>query len=88
MSSATNQTTYLVKLTDRRQLAERTMAFQFEKPEDFTFEAGQSINMTFVDPSETDREGNTRTFSLASARNSADRFASQDRRAVRHPGPP
>lgn len=69
MSSATNQTTYLVKLKDRRQVAERTMAFQFEKPEDFTFKAGQSINMTLVDPSETDREGKTRTFSLASAPN-------------------
>ena len=31
MSPAANQTTYLVNLQDRRQVAERTMAFQFEK---------------------------------------------------------
>ena len=67
MSPAASQTTYLVKLKDRRQVAERTMAFQFEKPEGFTFKAGQSIDMTLMNPSETDREGNGRTFSVASA---------------------
>lgn len=67
MSSAASQTTYLVKLTDRRQVAERTMAFQFEKPEGFTFKAGQSIDMTLINPSETDGEGNGRAFSITSA---------------------
>ena len=67
MSPAASQTTYLVKLQDRRQVAERTMAFQFEKPEGFTFTAGQSLDMTLMNPSETDREGNGRTFSIASA---------------------
>jgi ferredoxin-NADP reductase len=67
MSPAASQTTYLVKLKDRRQVAERTMAFQFEKPEGFTFKAGQSIDMTLINPSETDGEGNGRAFSIASA---------------------
>lgn len=67
MSPVASQTTYLVKLTDRRQVAERTMAFQFEKPEGFTFKAGQFIDMTLLDPSETDEEGNGRAFSIASA---------------------
>jgi ferredoxin-NADP reductase len=67
MSPAASQTAYLVKLKDRRQVAERTMAFQFEKPEGFTFKAGQSIDMTLINPSETDREGNGRAFSIASA---------------------
>jgi ferredoxin-NADP reductase len=67
MSPAASQTTYLVKLKDRRQVAERTMAFQFEKPEGFTFKAGQSIDMTLINPLETDREGNGRAFSIASA---------------------
>lgn len=67
MSLVASQTTYLAKLTDRRQVAERTMAFQFVKPEGFTFEAGQFIDMTLLDPSETDGEGNGRAFSIASA---------------------
>ncbi len=67
MSSAASQTAYLVKLRDRHQVAERTTAFQFEKPEGFTFKAGQSIDMTLLDPPETDGEGNGRAFSIASA---------------------
>ena len=67
MSPTASQTTYLVKLKDRRQVAERTMAFQFEQPEGFTFTAGQSIDMTLMNPPETDWEGNDRTFSIASA---------------------
>lgn len=67
MSPAASQTAYLMKLKDRRQVAERTMAFQFEKPEGFTFKAGQSIDMTLMNPSETDGEGNGRAFSIASA---------------------
>jgi ferredoxin-NADP reductase len=66
MGPAASQTTYLVKLKDRRQVAERTMAFQFEKPEGFTFKAGQSIDMTLINPPETDGEGNGRAFSIAS----------------------
>ncbi|MGH7236487.1 MAG: ferredoxin--NADP reductase [Nitrospiraceae bacterium] len=67
MSPAASQTAYLVTLKDRRQVAERTMAFQFDKPEGFTFKAGQSIDMTLINPSETDGEGNGRAFSIASA---------------------
>jgi len=67
MSPIASQTSYLVKLKDRRQVAERTMAFQFEKPEDFTFKAGQSIDMTLINPPETDEEGDGRAFSIASA---------------------
>jgi ferredoxin-NADP reductase len=59
--------TSLVKLIDRREVAERTLAFRFEKPVGFTFKAGQYINLTLVDPPETDAEGNVRTFSIASA---------------------
>lgn len=43
------------------------MAFQFEKPSNWTFQAGQYLDMTVIDPEETDAEGNTRTFSLASS---------------------
>jgi len=54
-------------LTKRDEIAEGTMAFHFAKPPDFQFRAGQSVDFTLLDPPETDAEGNTRTFSLASA---------------------
>jgi ferredoxin-NADP reductase len=55
------------KLKDRKELAEGTMAFRFEKPSGWTFKAGQYLDMTLLDPSETDSEGNVRSFSIASA---------------------
>jgi ferredoxin-NADP reductase len=67
MSVAENPTVYQVKLTKRYEIAERTMAFEFEKPEQFKFKAGQSIDMTLIDPQETDNEGNKRAFSIASS---------------------
>ena len=54
------------KLTRRGEVAEGTMAFHFEKPSGFNFKAGQSADVTLTDPPETDAEGNTRTFSIAS----------------------
>jgi ferredoxin-NADP reductase len=46
---------------------ERTMAFQFEKPANFIFRAGQWIDITLLNPAETDAEGDVREFSVASA---------------------
>jgi len=57
---------YESKLLSRVELAEGTMAFHFEKPSGFNFKAGQSADVTLIDPQETDAEGNTRTFSIAS----------------------
>jgi len=54
-------------LTGREEVAEGTMAFHIAKPADFQFRAGQFIDLTLIDPRETDAEGNTRAFSLASA---------------------
>ena len=59
--------TTTLKLTGRQEIAEGTMAFHFEKPAGWTFEAGQAIDITLLAPSETDAEGNTRTFTIASA---------------------
>ena len=42
------------------------MAFHFEKPSGFNFKAGQSADVTLTNPPDTDAEGNTRTFSIAS----------------------
>jgi ferredoxin-NADP reductase len=58
---------YKVKLTAREEIAAGTMAFHFEKPEGFVYKAGQFADYTLIDPPETDAEGNTRGFSLASA---------------------
>lgn len=55
------------ELTGKENIAEGTMAFHFRKPDGFQFRAGQAIDLTLLDPPETDAEGNTRAFSIASA---------------------
>jgi ferredoxin-NADP reductase len=56
----------LSRLVSRYEVAEDTTAFCFERPSNWAFKAGQCLDMTLIDPSETDAEGNTRTFSIAS----------------------
>jgi ferredoxin-NADP reductase len=56
-----------VPLTKYEEVAEGTMAFHFAKPADFQFRAGQAVDITLLNPPETDAEGNTRAFSIASA---------------------
>src|SRR6476660_2080803 len=58
---------FLLKLKARQEVAERTMAFRFEKPDSFKFTPGQFIDITLLNPPETDPEGNARGFSIASA---------------------
>lgn len=67
MATSTASLVTLSKLVSRHAVAERTIAFRFEKPANWTFKAGQFLNMTLLDPAETDAEGNTRTFSMASS---------------------
>src|SRR5215472_1967123 len=59
-------TGHTAKLNCREQVAEGTMAFHFDKPNGFEFRAGQAIDVTLLDPPETDAEGDIRTFSIAS----------------------
>jgi ferredoxin-NADP reductase len=59
--------TCTARLTKRTYVAENTMAFDFEKPSGFHFKPGQYINVTLIDPPETDPEGNTRSFSIVTA---------------------
>jgi ferredoxin-NADP reductase len=66
MSTPTTPPVTLVKLISRHEVAERTTAFHFEKPPNWTFKPGQAVDMTLLDPPETDAEGNTRTLSIAS----------------------
>ena len=60
-------TIYKTILKSREEIASGTMAFHFEKPEGFAYKPGQWTDFTLINPSETDAEGNTRGFSLASA---------------------
>ncbi len=43
------------------------MTFAFEKPANFVFKAGQFLELTLTSPPETDSEGDSRAFSIASA---------------------
>lgn len=58
---------FTVPLRRGELVAERTMAFHFDKPGGFRFKAGQTLDLTLLNPPETDAEGNVRTFSIASA---------------------
>src|SRR6185437_15122725 len=58
---------FMAKLQGRQEVAAGTMAFHFQKPADWTFEAGQFVDVTLLNPRETDPEGDTRGFSIASA---------------------
>lgn len=66
MSTTAVSPTFMSKLKEREDVAERTIAFRFDKPPGWTFKAGQFIDMTLLQPPETDSEGNTRAFSIAS----------------------
>jgi ferredoxin-NADP reductase len=59
--------THKVKLLRRHDVAEGTVAFFFEKPQGFQFTPGQFLRFSLIDPPETDPEGDSRTFSIASA---------------------
>jgi len=67
MSTAATSPGFICKLKDRKEVAEGTMSFRFEKPSGWNFKAGQYLDMTLLDPPETDSEGNVRSFSIASA---------------------
>jgi ferredoxin-NADP reductase len=55
------------RLLRRETVAEGTMAFHFERPAGFAFEAGQNVQLTLIDPPETDSQGPSRPFTIASA---------------------
>jgi NAD(P)H-flavin reductase len=40
----------MCKLIDRKEVAEGTMAFRFEKPSGWRFKAGQYLDMSLLDP--------------------------------------
>jgi hypothetical protein len=58
---------YQTTLLRRTEVAEGTMAFQFEKPNNFVFRAGQYIDLTISDTQAGSATGLTHTFSIASS---------------------
>ena len=55
------------RLLSRQDVAEGTTAFHLEKPPHWDFRAGQYLDLTLINPPETDAEGNIRSFSIASS---------------------
>jgi ferredoxin-NADP reductase len=58
---------YQTTLLGRTEVAEGTMAFQFEKPTNFVFKPGQYIDLTISDSQGGPVNGLTHTFSIASS---------------------
>lgn len=56
-----------IRLLRRESVAEGTMAFYFERPAGFEYEAGQNALVSLVEPADFDGFGPSRTFTLASA---------------------
>jgi ferredoxin-NADP reductase len=54
-------------MVGRDLVADRTMSFRFAKPAGWSYRAGQFVDITLLDPPETDAEGNLRGFSISSA---------------------
>lgn len=52
------------KLIRKEQIAEGTMAFYWEKPADISYQPGQHPTFEILHPTETDAEGDSRTFSF------------------------
>ncbi|RYG73696.1 FAD-dependent oxidoreductase [Lentibacillus lipolyticus] len=57
----------IIKLRRKEEIANDTMAFYWEMPDEFEFKAGQFGDFTLTDPSDTDEKGNTRAFSFVQA---------------------
>ena len=66
MSTVAKSPTFTSVLQSRDEVAVGTMAFRFDKPPGWVFKAGQFLDMTLLNPPETDAEGDTRSFSIAS----------------------
>ncbi len=64
--SSMKKASFEVALKDKKEIAEGTLGFIFERPAGFTFKAGQHVRMTLINPPETDSEGNSRFLSVAS----------------------
>ncbi|MDE1870737.1 MAG: FAD-dependent oxidoreductase [Candidatus Micrarchaeota archaeon] len=60
---------YEVRLLEKEDVARDTIGFKFSRPKEFTFRAGQFVDITLNNPPHTDDEGNRRTFTIGSSPN-------------------
>ena len=58
---------YPSRLVGRRQISEGTLAFQFERPRNFLFNAGQFVDLAPCGARPDGSDGLTHTFSIASS---------------------
>lgn len=56
--------TFLVRLREKKKVAEGTVEFFFEKPDGFSYIPGQYVDFALINPSRTDADGSVRSFSL------------------------
>lgn len=56
-----------IALKEKREVAQDTLLYTFERPEDFTFCAGQYVTLKVIKTSYKDEKGDFRAFSIASA---------------------
>lgn len=57
----------LMGLKGREVIARDTVAFTFDRPAGFMFKPGQAVDVTLIDPPQTDAKGARRAFSIVSA---------------------
>jgi ferredoxin-NADP reductase len=67
MTAYEKRTSFELRLLRQEAVAWGTVALAFEKPADFAFKPGQSVDLTLLDPTETDAKGNRRALSIVSA---------------------
>lgn len=58
---------YLTHIIEKKEIAQNTLLFSFEKPLGFEYESGQAVDVKLIEPQETDEKGNIRSFSLVSS---------------------
>ena len=54
--------TFMAELRNQKEVAERTIAFYFEKPTGWSFKAGQFIDITVLEPSKSFGRQRSRIF--------------------------
>ena len=60
------------RLISSKEISLNTFVFHFDKPPEFSFKAGQFVQVTLENPPETDNAGNIRSLSIASAPSEVD----------------
>ncbi len=58
---------YTLRLIRQKEIAQDAKLFEFERPVEFSYTAGQAVDLTLLNPKFSDERGMTRTFTIASA---------------------